>query len=279
MKQLLILSGKGGSGKTTVASAFIKISECKVFADCDVDAPNLHLVMDFHNNIEENYYDLPKASINKDLCIECGECEKVCEFGAIKDLEIDSFACEGCSLCSEVCSVNAIDMSKSIGGKIYLYDDNERIFSTAKLKMGHGTSGKLVSSVKEKIKNKDADIAIIDGSPGIGCPVIASLSGVDMVLIVAEPSLSGISDMKRIVNTAKIFGVTCAICVNKYDLNMENTESIKRYCIENGLEFVGVIPFDKNAVKAINNNKTVVDFECKSGEAIKQIYSKVINII
>ena len=147
--------------------------------------------------------------------------------------------------------------------------------------MGSGNSGMLVSEVKKQMKNASGkvDIALIDGSPGIGCPVIASLSGVDMVLIVAEPSVSGISDMERIIKTAAKFGTKTAVCINKFDTNLENTGKIEKYCTEQGLSFVGRIPFDDNAVKAVNNGQSIVDIDCSSGAAAKEIYTKTIKIL
>ena len=147
--------------------------------------------------------------------------------------------------------------------------------------MGSGTSGMLVTEVKKQMKSAavDSGLAIIDGSPGIGCPVIASLSGVDMVLIVAEPSISGISDMERIINTAAKFAVKAAVCVNKFDTNLENTERIEMFCKEQGLPFIGRIPFDSNAVKAINNGQTIVDIDCTSGTAVKEVYHKTMNLL
>ncbi|NLB42581.1 MAG: ATPase, partial [Clostridiales bacterium] len=166
-------------------------------------------------------------------------------------------------------------------GELMLYSDREKVFSTAQLKMGSGTSGMLVTEVKKQMKLAAADVelAIIDGSPGIGCPVIASLSGVDMVLIVAEPSISGISDMERIINTAAKFGTKTAVCINKYDTNTKNTEKIEVFCKEQGLPFNGSIPFDSNAVKAINNGQTIVDINCTSGTAVKEVYHKTMNLL
>lgn len=285
MKQLLILSGKGGTGKTTIASAFIKLADAKAYADCDVDAPNLHLITEWNAEpIKTDYYGLPKAEINKELCIQCDQCRKNCRFDAIsidEKYEVDPFTCEGCGVCEYVCPVEAITMIPAVAGELMLYSGGEKVFSTAQLKMGSGTSGMLVTEVKKQMKSVavDTHLAIIDGSPGIGCPVIASLSGVDIVLIVAEPSISGISDMERIINTAAKFGTKTAVCINKYDTNIENTKKIEEFCKKQGLPFIGSIPFDSNAVKSINNGQTIVDIDCTSGTALKEVYHKTMNLL
>lgn len=284
MKQLLILSGKGGTGKTTIASAFIKLADIKAYADCDVDAPNLHLVL---NHISQptssDYYGMDKAEIDPSLCIECGMCKENCRFNGIKvneKYQIDYYNCEGCGLCEVVCPVDAIKLKPDIVGRLDLYKD-DTIFSTAKLKMGNGNSGLLVTDVKKQLKSapKDIELAIIDGSPGIGCPVIASLSGVDMVLIVTEPSLSGISDMERIIQTARGFQTKIGVCVNKYDTNIDNTKKIKELCKKHDLPFVGEVPFDKEAVKAVNNGQSIVDIDCPSGRATKEVYKQTIEVL
>lgn len=285
MKQLLILSGKGGTGKTTIASAFIKLANAKAYADCDVDAPNLHLITEQSSQPRKtDYYGLPKAEINPELCIECDRCRQNCRFDSIsvdKKYKVDSFACEGCGVCKAVCPVEAISLKPAVAGELMLYANEGEVFSTAQLKMGSGTSGMLVTEVKKQMKSEivNGNLAIIDGSPGIGCPVIASLSGVDMVLIVAEPSISGISDLERIIKTAAKFGTMTVICINKFDTNVENTEKIEALCKKQRLTFMGRIPFDSNAVKAINNGRTIVDIDCASGAAVKAVYNKTMKLL
>lgn len=284
MKQLLILSGKGGTGKTTIADAFIRLSEATAYADCDVDAPNLHLVVPHASEAERaDYYGLPKASINAQLCTDCGLCMENCRFDAIfkeTGFSIDYFACEGCGVCEAVCPAGAISLEPAVAGELMLYKDT-RVFSTAELKMGSGTSGMLVTEVKKRMKAAAAgvELAIIDGSPGIGCPVIASLTGVNMVLVVAEPSVSGISDMLRIIVSAQRFGTKIAVCVNKFDTNPENTEKIEAFCKDTGLPFAGRIPFDPAAVKAINNSQSIIDIDCAAGKAAREVYSNTIKIL
>ena len=281
MKQLLILSGKGGTGKTTLASSLIKLSKAKAFADCDVDAPNLHLIM--KEDVEPkktDFYGLDMAKIDKDKCISCNLCKENCRFDAINSdngYKVDPFACEGCAVCTLVCPANAIDMVPRVIGNLRLSKGNH-VFSTAELIMGSGNSGLLVSEVKkELIKNaKEASLAIIDGSPGIGCPVIASISGVDMVLIVTEPTVSGYSDMERIVETSKGFPVKIGVCINKYDLHKENTKKIEDFCRDEKLLFLGKIPFDSSAISLINNGLTLIDKEGPSKKAIEKIYDKIL---
>lgn len=284
MKQLLILSGKGGTGKTTLASAFIKLSEARVFADCDVDAPNLHLVI--NQTVEPRrsyYYGLPKATIDSAKCIGCGLCMQHCRFDSILDengYKVDYYACEGCGVCEALCPAGAVALKPAVAGELMLYA-NDTVFSTAELKMGSGTSGMLVSEVKKQMKEAagDADFAIIDGSPGIGCPVIASISGVDMVLIVAEPSVSGISDMERIISTAGKFQTRVAVCINKYDTNIENSNRIEEFCRKNSLPFTGRIPFDPDAVKAVNSGLSIVDVDCPSGRAAGEVFDRTLPLL
>lgn len=284
MKQLLVLSGKGGTGKTTVAGAFIRLSQAKASADCDVDAPNLHLIIQQKTNpVKKDFYGHDKAKIDTQLCIRCGVCVNNCRFNAIlagKQYSVDEYACEGCGVCEVVCPARAIRMHKAVAGELMLYT-NPAVFSTARLKMGSGTSGLLVSEVKKQMRHAatDVDLAIVDGSPGIGCPVIASMSGVDMVLIVAEPSVSGYSDMQRILETARIFGTKYAVCINKYDTSMEHTHSIEEFCMENDVPVVGRIPFDETVIRAVNEGKSIVEYSCTSADAVRDVYARSMELL
>ncbi|MFO7636316.1 MAG: ATP-binding protein [Clostridia bacterium] len=282
MKQLLILSGKGGTGKTSVAAAFIKLAGVKACADCDVDAPNLHLAMGkLPPPLEKDFYGLDKAMINPALCTSCGICMEMCAFNAIcEDFTVDPYGCEGCGLCMEFCPEKAIEMVPALAGKQQLHVF-EKVFSTARLETGSGNSGLLVMEVKKWMRQEagDAPLALLDGSPGLGCPVIASLSGTDMVLVVTEPSVSGLSDMERILTLTGTFHMKVAACINKYDLNPEKTLEIEEYCIKNDIFLAGTIPYDPLVAKAMDRGLTAVDIPCPGKEAMESVYHKTMEYL
>lgn len=285
MKKLLILSGKGGTGKTTTAAAFIRIANAKAFADCDVDAPNLHILTETSDEVfSTDYYGSEKAVISSEKCIGCEACVKHCKFEAIENRDgkckVNEFACEGCGVCTVVCPQNAISMVEDVAVRLTL-DVNDKVFSTAELKMGRGNSGKLVSEVKNVMIKAapESDIAIIDGSPGIGCPVIASVNGVDLALIVTEPSISGLSDLTRLLNTASMLQVKVAVCINKYNICIEKAEEIECFCNDNNISFVGVIPYDKTDSDAINTGKSIADIECHMRESLKEVFYNTMEIL
>ena len=281
MKRLLILSGKGGTGKTTTAAAFIRFAGAKAAADCDVDAPNLHLVTE-HSGAPKvsDFLGGDKAVLDTEACTGCGLCQAHCRFDAIARTDgayaISEYACEGCGVCALVCPEKAVSLQRDLAGTRELYRD-ETVFSTATLKMGRGSSGKLVTEVKlAMLKAAPAcELAIVDGSPGIGCPVIASVSGMDLVLVVAEPSGSGVSDLGRLIKTAETFQTRLAVCVNKYDVSPKHTAEIEEFCRARGIPFVGKIPFDPLAAEAANGGRSVADTDCPAGRAVREIYREV----
>lgn len=285
MKRLLILSGKGGTGKTTTAAAFIRFSQTKAMADCDVDAPNLHLVNGQTTEPEiSEFLGGDKAVIDPQRCIGCGICKEHCRFDALQERDgvywVQEVSCEGCGVCEYVCPEQAVKLVTDMAGtkKLYL---GENVFSTATLKMGRGNSGKLVTEVKMAMLKHapETEVAIIDGSPGIGCPVIASVSGMHLVLVVAEPSLSGISDLKRLVKTAETLQTKLAVCVNKFDMAPEKTEEIRQFCVECHIPFVGVLPYDPVASKMMNQGKSIADTEGPLKEALFHVYQNTMELL
>lgn len=284
-KKLLILSGKGGTGKTTTAAAMIAFFQAPAFADCDVDAPNLHLVAQAEGETEErDYYGSEKARIDPALCDGCGLCAQRCRFGALERTEtgyaVNEYACEGCGVCAWICPRQAAALHPDRAGSLRV-SRGARIFATAQLRMGRGNSGKLVAEVKSALQKAapEAALAVIDGSPGIGCPVISSVSGVHLVLIVAEPSLSGRSDLERLLETAGTLRVRTAVCVNKYDVSPARTQEIEALCRDREVPFVGKIPFDPQAARAINQGVSVAELDCPAREALRGIYQEVCRLL
>ena len=285
----MILSGKGGTGKTTVASSFIRLSERRIFADCDVDAPNLHQIFDYGEPAASSpFYGLKKAVKYAKLCINCGKCEELCRFGAIRGGEVNPYECEGCGVCEAFCPAHdengkaAIRLEERVSGETRLYRNDHEVFSTAELSMGNGASGRLVTEVRRALyaAASGESYAIIDGSPGIGCPVIASVTGAQMVLIVAEPTVSGIHDLKRIVETAQRFGARIAVCINKYDISKSSTDAIEQFCLAEEIPSLGLIPYDGTVITAVNCGRAVVDYEgSAAGNAIRDVWARTLKIL
>lgn len=287
MKKILVISGKGGTGKTTISSTLIDLLKVRALADCDVDAPNLHLVSNLDESSlvkEDKFRGMDIFKIDQDKCIKCGKCQINCKFDSIDFnngiYTINPLACEGCGVCEFVCPNNAIYPVENNVGITQVFKNN-KLFSTAKLNMGSGNSGKLVSQVKKNLDDNivDEKIAIIDGSPGIGCPVIASLSAIDIALIVTEPSLSGLSDLKRIVKTAKVFKTPIAIIINKADLNNEVKTLIYKYISNANLNLLGEINYDNNVSKIINSKKSLATENTPASNQLKDISDKLLNLV
>lgn len=258
-----VLSGKGGTGKTTVVAALSELSRNMIKVDCDVDAPNLYLFYKGMDIEKKNFYGGKKAKINKSLCIECEICEEVCKFGAIRNWEIDQFSCEGCGACTLVCPQHAIKLTDEKTADTFITKTDKGIISRAMMGIGSDGSGKLITELRKNAKRftDNNSIVILDGSPGIGCSVIASITDTDIALIVTEPTKSGLDDLKRILELAKHFETQVMICVNKYDINKDMTSQIENYAREKRLFVVGKIPFDKLVMESVNTLRPITDFE------------------
>jgi len=278
MKQIVVISGKGGTGKTTLVASLAALAKNRaLIADCDVDAPDLHLILKKHVREARDFFGLPLARIDKSLCTDCGECVDSCPSDAISEGEVDPLLCSGCGVCRLVCPAGAIEMVKRLSGYAYISDTEYGPLIDASLFPGEETSGKLVSMVREMAREEAEalrlDLILIDGSPGIGCPVIASLTGVDLALVVTEPTISGAHDLERILSVADHFGVKSLVCINKYDLNLDMAERIEDICGEGRI--AGRIPFDPAAVASIIAGKPLVDVGGPAAEAIKGIWERL----
>jgi len=285
MKQLTVISGKGGTGKTSISAAFASLANNAVFADCDVDAADLHLLLKPEIKQTMKFHGLNRAVIDKKRCIDCKKCYENCVFSAIDEkINIIPESCEGCGVCEYICPSNAISMVERDSGYAYLSETRFGPMAHAVLNTAEEASGKLVTLVRNNAislaKNENKDIIIIDGPPGIGCPVIASMTDVDLVLIVTEPTLSAIHDLERIIGVARYFNIPSIVCINKFDINVNNTENIKKYCRKNKIEIVGVIPYDTTVTKAMINEKTIIEFSNDElSQKIEKMWTKIEKIL
>jgi len=266
MKQIVIISGKGGTGKTVMTGAFAALAKNKVMADCDVDAADLHLLLQPNIKERHEFKSGQTASIDKKICQQCGQCIVVCRFNAInQDFTVDPISCEGCAFCSHICPVQAIRMEENIAGEWFISETRFGPMVHAKLGIAEENSGKLVSLVrsqaKELAEKEGCDWVIIDGAPGISCPVIASLSGIDCALVVTEPTLTGLHDALRVIDVARHFDVAVKLVINKYDLNTEMSQKIEEYCNKNGIFLIGKIAFDKSVTEAMIEGKTILEYK------------------
>jgi len=265
LKQVTVVSGKGGTGKTTVVASFAALASNKVLADCDVDASNLHLVL--HPEIRQRYefYGAKVAVRDAAKCQKAGECERRCRFQAITVEQIDVLACEGCGLCVEVCPHGALRLRAVMNGEYYLSDTKYGPMAHAKLLPAGESSGRLVTIVRQQAENLAMagghELVIIDGPPGIGCTAVASLAEVDLALVVTEPTLSGIHDMERVVRLAQHFRLPAAVIINKADLSLENAQRIRAFCAEQGVPVVGEMPFDSAVTRSIAAQTPLVEFD------------------
>lgn len=273
MKEVVVLSGKGGTGKTSIVGSFAALAQSKVLADCDVDAADLYLLLQPEVKEKNEFWSGQVAFIDKEQCTECGLCQELCRFEAIQNYLVDPVSCEGCGFCFQVCPVNAIGMRPSMAGHWFISDTRYGTLVHARLGITEENSGKLVTLVRNNaalVANKEeVHHVITDGPPGIGCPAIASLSGANLALLVTEPTLSGIHDLERVIGLCRHFGIPALTCINKYDINEENTRRIEDYCRNEGIEIAAKIPFDNVVTEALAKELPVVEYS--SNEVTQQI--------
>jgi MinD superfamily P-loop ATPase len=284
--EIAVISGKGGTGKSSICAAFAMLSEKVVAVDCDVDAANLYLI--FEPNIEEEkiYLAGQTAFIDYEKCVNCGICINYCRFDAIELIEnivkISGVSCDGCGLCHRICPQKAISMEYNDQSRMYAGTFRNGKMVYGRLAPGEENSGKLVNLVREKAKEiakeNKIETIIIDGPPGIGCPVISTITGVDKIVIITEPTKSGLEDLKRTIEMANNFSKNIFIVVNKYDLNENFADEIKNYCKTENVIFAGQIPFEKKIVEAMVNCKTIIEYDnnCQASMAIQRIYNNIL---
>jgi MinD superfamily P-loop ATPase len=289
MKQLVIISGKGGTGKTVISASFAALAQNAVLADVDVDASNLHLLLQPEILERHDFTGGRKAWVDAALCTACGRCLSICRFGALAagddgKARVDPLSCEGCDFCFHICEEGAIVMEPCVSGEWFVSKTRFGPLVHARLGIAQENSGKLVTQVRKtarEIGERDGcDVLIMDGSPGIGCPVIASLSGTDMALVVTEPTPSGIHDMKRIVDLARHFKIRAVCTVNKFDLNPENSGQLEDWCAEHDVPVAGKIPFDTEVVDSVTRGLPLVEYSSgPAAESIRRTWQRVQNLL
>jgi MinD superfamily P-loop ATPase len=290
MKEIVVISGKGGTGKTSLTASFSVLGSHDIItADCDVDAADMHLLLEPDFQQAEDFYSGQIAVVDEEQCIGCGKCQKVCRFDAFQQLEdvfrVIDLNCEGCGYCSHICPVEAITMEDNLVGKWYkstIKTGSSMIH--AKLGAGAENSGKLVAKVKQEAKKlaetTGKNLVLVDGSPGIGCPVVSSLSGASLVVLVAEPSVSGIHDIKRVIELVNKFRIPSCCLINKANINTKQSNELIEFLKENNVQHIGNIDYDENFTKAMTEGKTIVEFDDQNlSNQITEYWNKILNLL
>jgi MinD superfamily P-loop ATPase len=285
MKELVILSGKGGTGKTSLTAAFAGLESSLMLCDADVDAADLHLIMDPDVEETHDFVGGNEAVIDPERCTGCGTCLDLCRFDAVDEKEggysVDSLNCEGCGVCVDLCPESAIDFPRKTCGQWFVSNTRFGPMVHARLGIAEENSGRLVALVREQARNRarDAhiDMILTDGPPGIGCPVIASIGQSSAILVVAEPTVSGIHDMKRVAELAAHFKIPVMVCINKFDLNLDQTRAIETIARDKNIRVAGKIPFDPAFTKAMIRIQTLLEYDDHSpaARAVKEIWQSV----
>lgn len=286
--EIAVISGKGGTGKSSISAAFATLSENVVLADCDVDAANLYILFNPTHEEEQVFVSGQKAIIDYEKCTSCGQCIEYCRFDAISEINgeviISETLCDGCRLCSRICPSEAITMVNEDKSRMYAGSFRNGKMVYGRLSPGEENSGKLVNMVRDKAKQLSKDhhleTIIIDGPLGIGCSAISTITGVDHVVIVTEPTISGLHDMKRALEITANFKLKTWVIVNKFDLNTEVTSQIENYCRQANISIAGKFPFDRLVVDAMVNCKSIIELSPDSeiSKMIRVSYDKIIQI-
>jgi len=295
VKELVVISGKGGTGKTSMVASFAALAERAALADCDVDAADLHLVLEPRIIRRQDFSGGKRAHIRDDHCNACGRCLQVCRFGAIiadglgrgrarRKFRIDPIACEGCGVCAWFCPKKAIEFGPAVNGEWYVSETRHGPMIHAQLGVAQENSGKLVNTVRTEARRlaeeRGLSMVIIDGSPGIGCPVIASITGASLVLIVTEPTLSGQHDMERVAELTRHFEIPAMVCVNKWDLNPEIAGEIESLALGQGIQVAGRVRYDRAVTRAQIHRKAVVeDGASPCADDIRAVWVKVRDLL
>ncbi len=286
MKELVVISGKGGTGKSTLSLALFEIAWNSIIADCDVDAADLFLILNPKNHKKNSFLGGKKAVIDQEKCTGCGLCNDFCRFDAIdktgRTYSVSTLSCEGCGLCMQVCPENAVHLEQSENSYWFTGETRFGPMVHARLGIGEDNSGKLVTVVREEAKNiaqnTNDDLIIIDGPPGIGCPAIASVSGADLAMVVAEPTRSGVSDMKRILELLQNFSLQSLVVINRFDINYDISIEIEKYCIDKGIKVISKIPFNELFVESLVNRQSILEYiKSKNMNGKARIISDEIN--
>lgn len=282
MQELVIISGKGGTGKTSLTAAFAALAQPVALADCDVDAADLHLMLRPRIRQREEFRSGATAVIDAERCVQCGACRAACRFDAIDAaFVVDPLACEGCRVCLYACPVQAVTMAENVCGEWFVSDTDYGVMAHAALGVAAENSGKLVATVRQQAKRIAAeegrDLILIDGSPGIGCPVISSIAGASLVCVVTEPTLSGLHDLRRVIDLTAHFNIPATVCVNKADINPEMTAQIAAYCAERALPVAGTLPYDPLITEAVIRQKPVTELapDAAISRLIQQMWERL----
>jgi len=279
VKELTVISGKGGTGKTSIAASFAVLAGNHVLADCDVDAANLHLLLAPEIESRQNFWGMPRAEIVTEKCTDCGLCRELCRFGAIKGGQVDMLACEGCLVCYHACPAGAIRQVENLAGVWYISRTRYGPFVHARLGIAQDNSGKLVAEVRRqarKLAEKEGKSLIItDGPPGIGCPVISALGGTDLALVVVEPTLSSLHDLGRVLQLTEHFGVKTVVCINKWDLDRKISRQVENACRDAGVPVIGRIGYDPAVTVAAREGKPVIRVPSTVAEDIVSLWACV----